>query len=126
MAHLPFQVLVHPQVLQESDTLHRAEIAFPVVALEPRLGETHQRSYWPPDHPELLDDAQVGLPHPLLLLLSRGSRQRLLVVLVKPGQKIQAILYNNRIELILVQPLRTMRWFLRGIDTRVEREKDRL
>ena len=45
---------------------------------------------------------------------------------LQPGQKIQAILYENRIELIPVQPMQSMRGFLRGIDTSVERESDRV
>ena len=44
---------------------------------------------------------------------------------LKPGQKVQAIVYNNRIELIPVRPLRKMRGFLRGIDTTIDREVDR-
>jgi len=44
---------------------------------------------------------------------------------LKPGQKVQAIAYNNRIELIPVRPIRRMRGFVRGIDTTVEREDDR-
>ncbi len=43
-----------------------------------------------------------------------------------PGQKIQVIAYNNRIELIPVRPIQEGRGFLRGIDTTVEREGDRL
>jgi len=43
-----------------------------------------------------------------------------------PGQKVQAIVYENRIELILVRPVRKMRGFLNGIDTRVNRDDDRL
>ncbi len=46
-----------------------AKFGFPVVALEPRLGGTEQGRQWPPDPPQHLGDAQVGLPHPLLLLL---------------------------------------------------------
>jgi AbrB family looped-hinge helix DNA binding protein len=42
------------------------------------------------------------------------------------GQKIQALLYENRIELIPVRPIKKMRGFLKGIDTTVDREKDRL
>jgi AbrB family looped-hinge helix DNA binding protein len=42
-----------------------------------------------------------------------------------PGQKIQAILFDGRIELIPVRPARELRGFLKGIDTRVEREADR-
>lgn len=43
-----------------------------------------------------------------------------------PGQKIQAIVYNNRIELIPVRPIKDMRGFLKGIDTTIERERERL
>jgi AbrB family looped-hinge helix DNA binding protein len=42
-----------------------------------------------------------------------------------PGQKIQAILIDGRIELIPVRPARELRGFLKGIDTRVGREADR-
>ena len=45
---------------------------------------------------------------------------------LKPGQKIQALLYEDRIEFIPVKPMRRMRGFLRGIDTRLPREKDRV
>ena len=45
---------------------------------------------------------------------------------LQPGQKIQAILYENRIELIPVQPMQSMRGFLKGIDTSIEREADRV
>jgi AbrB family looped-hinge helix DNA binding protein len=43
-----------------------------------------------------------------------------------PGQKIQALLYENRIELIPVRPIKKMRGFLKGIDTNIDRETDRL
>lgn len=45
---------------------------------------------------------------------------------LQPGQKIEAILYDNRIELIPIKPIPEMRGFLNGIDTTVEREADRL
>ncbi len=44
----------------------------------------------------------------------------------KPGQKLQVISHDNRIELIPVRPIRQMRGFLKGIDTYVERGADRL
>lgn len=44
---------------------------------------------------------------------------------IKPGQKIQVVLYENRIEYIPVQPMKKMRGFLAGIDTTVRREPDR-
>jgi AbrB family looped-hinge helix DNA binding protein len=43
-----------------------------------------------------------------------------------PGQKVQALLYENRIELIPVRPVKQMRGFLKGIDTTVVREGDRV
>jgi len=42
------------------------------------------------------------------------------------GQKVHVLLYENRIELIPVRPMREMRGFLKAIDTQVEREDDRL
>lgn len=42
------------------------------------------------------------------------------------GQKIQVLTYRNRIELIPIKPMKDMRGFLKGIDTNVEREDDRL
>lgn len=45
---------------------------------------------------------------------------------LQPGQKVQAILYEDRIELIPVKPMPSMRGFLKGIDTSIEREVDRL
>ena len=44
---------------------------------------------------------------------------------VEPGQKVKVILYDNRIEMIPVRPIRETRGFLEGIDTVVDREPDR-
>ena len=43
-----------------------------------------------------------------------------------PGQKVQTIAYDDRIELIPIVPIRKMKGFLRGIDTDVPREPDRV
>lgn len=45
---------------------------------------------------------------------------------LQPGQKVRTIEYEGRVELIPVRPIQEMRGFLRGIDTTVEREKDRV
>lgn len=45
---------------------------------------------------------------------------------VEPGQKIKVILYDNRIGMIPVKPVEEARGFLRGIDTTMNRESDRL
>jgi len=44
---------------------------------------------------------------------------------VQPGQKVKVILYDNRIEMIPVKPIKEARGFLKGIDTEVDREPDR-
>lgn len=44
---------------------------------------------------------------------------------IKPGHKVQVIQYRDRIELIPLQPIETMRGFLKGIDTSIECEPDR-
>ncbi len=45
---------------------------------------------------------------------------------IRPGQKVQMIRYGDCVELILLRPVQEMRGFLRGIDTTVEREPDRV
>ena len=45
---------------------------------------------------------------------------------LQPGQRMQVIQYQNRIELVPLRPIKSARGFLRGIDTAVEREADRL
>ena len=42
------------------------------------------------------------------------------------GQKIQMLTYKNRIELIPIKPMKKMRGFLKGINTNIVREKDRV
>jgi AbrB family looped-hinge helix DNA binding protein len=45
---------------------------------------------------------------------------------VEPGHKIQVLLYDNRIEMIPIKPVKEARGFLRGIDTSIDREVDRI
>jgi AbrB family looped-hinge helix DNA binding protein len=45
---------------------------------------------------------------------------------IKPGEKMQIINYADRIELVPVRKIKDMRGFLKGIDTSVVREKDRI
>lgn len=42
------------------------------------------------------------------------------------GQKIQVLTYQNRIELIPIKPMKKLKGFLKGIDTEVSRDKDRI
>jgi AbrB family looped-hinge helix DNA binding protein len=45
---------------------------------------------------------------------------------LSPGQRVEAIAYEDRIELIPLRPIRRMRGFLKGIDTSIKREADRV
>jgi AbrB family looped-hinge helix DNA binding protein len=45
---------------------------------------------------------------------------------LKAGQKIEAIQYLDRVEFIPVRSPRAMRGFLKGINTTVRRDKDRV
>lgn len=57
------------------------------------------------------------------VVIPKDVRERLKL---RPGQQVQAIPFKGRIELIPLEPIETMRGFLRGIDTTVPREDDRL
>jgi len=45
---------------------------------------------------------------------------------LQPGQRVQALQYGDRVEFIPVKTLKSMRGFLRGIDTSVPRDRDRV
>ena len=45
---------------------------------------------------------------------------------IKAGEKMQIINYADRIELVPVRKIKSMRGFLKGIDTTVTRERDRV
>jgi AbrB family looped-hinge helix DNA binding protein len=57
------------------------------------------------------------------VVIPREIREKLRL---SPGQKVEAVAYEGRIELIPVRPLTKMRGFLKGIDTRIDRDADRL
>ena len=45
---------------------------------------------------------------------------------LRPGQKMRVMEYDGRIELIPERDISELRGFLKGIDTGIEREKDRV
>ncbi|MFA5181229.1 MAG: AbrB/MazE/SpoVT family DNA-binding domain-containing protein [Syntrophales bacterium] len=45
---------------------------------------------------------------------------------LRPGQKMQVIVYAGRIELIPERDIKELRGFLKGINTEFRREEDRL
>ena len=66
--------------------------------------------------------ATVTISPKFQVVIPKEVRQRLGL---KPGQKVQTIVFDDRIELIPVKPIKKMRGFLKGIDTKVPREADR-
>jgi AbrB family looped-hinge helix DNA binding protein len=56
------------------------------------------------------------------VVIPKEIRQKLKL---SPGQKVQTIAYDDRIELIPVVPIKKMKGFLKGINTDVPRETDR-
>ena len=57
------------------------------------------------------------------VVIPRSVRERLNL---QPGQQVQVIPYDNRIEFIPLRPARELRGSLRGMSTDLEREADRL
>ncbi len=47
-------------------------------------------------------------------------------LLLRPGQKMQVVGYDGRIELIPERDIKELRGFLKGINTEFKREKDRV
>ena len=45
---------------------------------------------------------------------------------LRPGQKMQVVEYDGRIELIPERDIKELRGFLKGINTEFKREKDRV
>jgi AbrB family looped-hinge helix DNA binding protein len=43
---------------------------------------------------------------------------------LRPGQKLQILQFSDRIEFVLLQKIKNMRGFLKGIKTDVRREKN--
>lgn len=56
------------------------------------------------------------------VVIPRAVRERLKLT---PGQQVQALVYDDRVELIPLRPAKALRGFLKGIDTTVTREADR-
>ena len=65
----------------------------------------------------------VTISQKFQVVIPRNVREQLQL---KPGQKVEAIAHDGRVELIPIRPIQEMRGFVRGMETTVEREDDRL
>jgi len=57
------------------------------------------------------------------IVIPRSVRER---INLQPGEKLQVISFDDRIELIPIRPMSEMKGFLKGLDASFERDKDRL
>jgi AbrB family looped-hinge helix DNA binding protein len=72
---------------------------------------------------EVLPMTVVTISSRFQVVIPKDVRERLNL---KPGQQVEAIPFRGRVELIPLEPVEAMRGALRGIDTTVPREKDRV
>jgi len=57
------------------------------------------------------------------VVIPKAVRERLNI---RPGQKLQILQFSDRIEFVLLQNIKSMKRFLKGIRTDVKRQKDRI
>jgi AbrB family looped-hinge helix DNA binding protein len=70
-----------------------------------------------------IDMETVTLSPKFQVVIPRSIREELHLT---PGEKLRVIRYGDRVEFIPVRTPREMRGLLRGIDTTIERDGDRL
>lgn len=70
-----------------------------------------------------IDMETVTLSPKFQVVIPQSIREALQL---RPGEKLRVMRYAGRVEFIPVRPMQQMRGFLRGMDTTIEREDDRL
>ena len=76
-----------------------------------------------PSYHFLIDMSTVTISPKFQVVIPQPLRESLGI---KPGEKLRVMRYGNRIEMIPVRSPKQMRGFLKGMDTTIEREGDRL
>jgi AbrB family looped-hinge helix DNA binding protein len=94
----------------------------PLPGDEERLPPTAASIYSPYDTRRIDAVETITISPKFQVVIPKSIRD---LLRLRPGQKVQAIVYDNRIELIPVRRAKELRGFARGIDTQVERERDR-
>ena len=67
--------------------------------------------------------SSVTVSHKFQVVIPQTVRDNLRL---SPGQKMQAIEYDGRVEFIPERNIKDMRGFVKGIDTTIEKERDRV
>ena len=67
--------------------------------------------------------AEVTVSPKFQIVIPKEIRESMGIV---SGQKVQIMSYQGRIEVIPLKPMKEMKGFLKGIDTTVVREEDRV
>lgn len=67
--------------------------------------------------------AAVTISPKFQVVIPKAVRQRMGL---RPGQKVRVLQFENRIELIPIEPMKALRGFVKGIDTTVARDRDRI
>jgi AbrB family looped-hinge helix DNA binding protein len=67
--------------------------------------------------------AEVTVSPKFQIVIPKEIRESMGIV---SGQKVQIMSYQGRIEVIPLKPMKEMKGFLKGIDTTVAREEDRV
>ena len=55
------------------------------------------------------------------VVIPKSVRERIHII---PGEQLQVISFDDRIELVPVRPMREMKGFLKGMDASFERDED--
>ena len=55
------------------------------------------------------------------VVIPRAVRERMRL---RPGEKLQVISFDDRIEMVPVRPMSSMRGFLKGFDARFDRDEE--
>ena len=66
-----------------------------------------------------MDTVTVSPKYQVVIPLAVRQRSR-----IRAGERLQVISFDDRIELIPVRPMRSMRGFLKGFDARFERDAE--
>jgi AbrB family looped-hinge helix DNA binding protein len=55
------------------------------------------------------------------VVIPRSIRER---IRIRPGERLQVICFDDRIELIPIRPMHEVKGFLKGLDARFERDEE--